>query len=325
MKRKWIISIVLMLMVSLVPLSLADEADDAQQDEVELDDETREEVEILNDQIGACIRLLQLEKAITKNIIKGEEVVSVLDNLEINTTGLEAIIAELELLKEEVQSVDPNLTDVVQIFVDLKSDAVELTKDFRDTLKELINETTLEQLRERLREMVCEQVHNLSKKIQNRIRLFNRNQLHRIYGFLGEINGSFLNEYQNGNLTKEQVKQQISKMVNQMTKEKRNQIFAELKEYKIRSRIHARACVENATDGFHERKEVRLTNRLRHAQDSQNNFDSRVRAEMEKRMNNRLNGDGGTDSGSSSGDGGNGSGSGDGGNGGNNPSGGSGK
>ena len=288
MRKILSIVMVLLLAASVVPLALADEAGDIQQDEVEIDAETQDEVEIMNYQFGAEVRLLQLEKSITKNILKGEEVVSVLKGAEYNTTELEAILSELELLKEEVQSADPNSTDAVQIFVDLKSDAIELTKDFRETLKDLLDEGTVEELRERIREMVCEQVQNLSQQIRNRIRQFNRNQLHRIYGIIGETNSSLINEYQNGNVTKEQVKQQISKKVNEMTKEKRYQIFSELKEGKIRERIQARVCVENVTQNFQERKGVRLTNRLHNAQNAQN-IDNQVRAEMENRITQRLN------------------------------------
>jgi len=288
MRKILSIVMVLLLAASVVPLALADEAGDIQQDEVEIDAETQDEVEIMYYQFGAEVRLLQLEKSITKNILKGEEVVSVLKGAEYNTTELEAILSELELLKEEVQSADPNSTDAVQIFVDLKSDAIELTKDFRETLKDLLDEGTVEELRERIREMVCEQVQNLSQQIRNRIRQFNRNQLHRIYGIIGETNSSLINEYQNGNVTKEQVKQQISKKVNEMTKEKRYQIFSELKEGKIRERIQARVCVENVTQNFQERKEARLTNRLHNAQNAQN-IDNQVRAEMENRIMQRLN------------------------------------
>ena len=288
MRKILSIVMVLLLAASVVPLALADEAGDIQQDEVEIDAETQDEVEIMNYQFGAEVRLLQLEKSITKNILKGEEVVSVLKGAEYNTTELEAILSELELLKEEVQSADPNSTDAVQIFVDLKSDAIELTKDFRETLKDLLDEGTVEELRERVREMVCEQVQNLSQQIRNRIRQFNRNQLHRIYGIIGETNSSLINEYQNGNVTKEQVKQQISKKVNEMTKEKRYQIFSELKEGKIRERIQARLCVENVTENFQDRKETRLTNRLYNVQNAQN-IDNQVRAEMENRITQRLN------------------------------------
>jgi len=267
---------VLLLATSMMSLTSADEAEDTQQDEVK----------IMKDQLGAQIRLLQLEKSITKNIIKGEEVVSVLKESEYDTLELETILAELELLKGEVQSADSNLTNATQIFVDLKSDAVELTKDFREALKELLDEKTIEELRERIREMVCEQVQNLSQQIQNRIRQFNRNQLHKIYEIIEETDSSLIDGYQNGNVTREQVKQQISKKINEMTKEKRYQVFSEIKEDQIRERIRARVCVENATENFQERKEIRLTNRLRSAQ---NIDDDQIRTETEQRMKDRLN------------------------------------
>ena len=275
-----------MLMVSIAPLAFADEAVDST-DEVEINDETQKQVEIMDVCVGSEIRLLQLEKSITKNIIKGEEVVSILKDLEYNTTYLEAILAEFEFLKEEVMDADPNSTDAVQIFVDLKHDAVNLTKEFRDALKELLDDDTIEHLRERIREMVCEQAQNLSSKIQNKIKQFNRNQLHKLYQIMGENGSSFLNKYQNGTLTMEQVKQQIGKMVNQMTKEKRYEIFSQLKGNKIQKKIQAKICVQNATDGFQTRKESRLTNRL---QKSENMPDNPINEEMQERIRNRLNG-----------------------------------
>ncbi len=304
MKKILGIIIVLMLLVSISPLALAEDEAGGTTEEVEIDEETQEETEIMNCSVGAEIRLLQLEKAITKNIIKGNETISVLKELDYNTTALEAILAELELLLEEVQAADPNATDAVQVFVDLKSDAKELTKEFRDTLKAMLDDEALESLRERIR--VEFQNLNLSKKILNRIRSYNRNQLYRLYDFISYVNNSFLDEYENGNITKEQMKNQIGKIINDMTKEKRNQIFSELKESKIKARIHAMICVENATHNFTSRKELRIEYRLQYAKNSQSHTNSWVRAEMQQRMENRLN-----ENNSGNGNGGSGNGNGD--------------
>ena len=284
MKKMLNVLIVLMLMASIAPLTFADEAENST-DEVEIDAETQKQVEIMNTSLGAEIRLLQLEKVITKNIIKGKEVFTILKDLEYNTTYLEAILAEFELLKEEVMAADPNATDAVQIFIDLKHDAVNLTKDFRETLKEMLDNEKIEQLRERIKNMICEQVQNLTKNIQNKIIQFNRNQLHRIYQIMGENGDSFLNKYQNGTLTMEQVKQNISKTFSQMTKERRYDIFYQLKQNKIKSQIKARICVENATEDFQERKQNRLTNRM---QKSENMSDNPINEEMQERIRNRL-------------------------------------
>jgi len=306
MKKIIGIMIVLVLMTSLTPLALADEAGESQQGDVEIDSQTQNEVEAMEYEYGVEIRLLQLEKSITTNIVKGEETVSVLEGLGYNTTQLEAILSELEILLVEVQSTDANSSNATQEFIDLKSDAKELTEDFREAVHELIDNDTIEGLRDRIRNMTCERVQNLTSKIQNKIRLYNRNQLHRLYGIIGETDTSLLNQYQNGNLTKEQVKSQIRKMVNHMTKEKINQVFNEFKEAKIRNKIQSRICVQNATEEFQERKQVRLNNRLQTMQNLQNE-DAQVQAQIQNRISNRIdeisagNGSGGSGSGNGSG------------------------
>jgi hypothetical protein len=272
--------------VSISPLSIAeDETDDT---EVEIDEETFEETEIMNCSVGAEIRLLQLEKAIIKNIFLGNETISVLSELDYDTTLLEAILAELEFLLLDVQAADPNATDAVQVFVDLKSDAKDLTEEFRDSLSTMLDDGTLEELRERIRLMTCEQVQNLSKKIENRIRTYNRNQLHRLYGSIGLVSNSFLDRYEKGNISKEEVKSQIRNMLKNMTKEKRYQIFSELKTNGIRTRIQSMICVQNTTNNFTLRKQLRIQHRLQYLTNSQFPEDSQVRKEMQYRMENRL-------------------------------------
>jgi len=300
MKKMRNVLVVLMLMASIAPLAFADEAENST-DEIEIDTETQKQIEIMNTTLGAQIRLLQLEKTINKNIIKGEEVVSFLTELEYNTTELEAIIAELDLLKEEVISADPNVTDAVQIFVDLKYDAIYLTKDFRETLKGLLYNETIERIRERIKNMSCEQVQNITKNIQNKIKQFNRNQLYIIYPIIGENGEYFLNKYHNGTLSMEQIKNNISKTVSMMTKEKRYDIFYQLKQNKIKNKIRARICFENATENFLERQQNRLTYRI---QKAENMSDDPISKEMQERIRNRLNGyadDSNSDNGNGSG------------------------
>ncbi|UCD13275.1 MAG: hypothetical protein JSW60_06875 [Thermoplasmatales archaeon] len=274
MKKIANILVVLMLMVSLASLALADdEAGENHNGEFEggtqdgenetsdtneteepggnetdgpdgLDNETEEEIGIMNNSLGAEIRLLQLEKAIVKNLLKGERAVEVLKAMGFNTSNLELILAEMRLLLEEVQDADPGSNDSVRVFVDLKIDAKNLTKQFRETVKELLDNEKIKELKERVREIVGDELQNYSKKIRNRIKQFNRNQLHRLYGIIGETNNSLIDEYGNSNVSLDQVKSQICKMVNQMTKEKKYQIFSEVKEDNIRKKIKAQASAD---------------------------------------------------------------------------------
>lgn len=208
-----------------------------------LDNVTEKEIEIMNNSLGAEIRLLQLEKAILKNLLKGDRAVIVLKEMDFNTSALESILEDMRLLIEKINETDPSSNDSVRIFIDLKKEARNLTKQFRDTIKELLNDQKIKELKERIRAMVGDELGNISKKIRHRIKQFNRNQIHRLYGIIGANNSSLIEEYENGNLTLAQVKSQINKMVNQMTKEKKFQIFSEVKENNIRKKIKAQASV----------------------------------------------------------------------------------
>jgi len=210
-----------------------------------LDNETEEEIGIMNNSLGAEIRLLQLEKAILKNIIKGERAVDVLKGLDYNTSDLEEILDKLGVLLDEVQAADPESNESVRIFVELKYEARNLTKQFRDSVKDLIGDTKVKELRERVREMVGDELENCSKRIRNKIKQFNRNQLHRLYGIIGESNYSLCEEYENGNISMEQVRSQINKMVNKMNKEKKSEVFSKVKEENIKEKINGKAFAED--------------------------------------------------------------------------------
>jgi hypothetical protein len=162
-----------------------------------------------------------------------------------NTSNLTIILNKLNLLLDEVQNAEPSSNDSVKIFVELKHEAKNLTKQFREVVKELLGDHKIKELREQVKEMAGEKLQNYSKKIRNRIKQFNRNQLHRLYGFIGEYNGSLLEDYENGNISLEELKSQIHKIVNQMTKNKKYQIFSDVKEDNIRKKIKAQDSAGN--------------------------------------------------------------------------------
>ncbi|MDH7517541.1 MAG: hypothetical protein QHH19_04275 [Candidatus Thermoplasmatota archaeon] len=241
MRKIAAVLVVLILMVSISSLVLADEAGE----DNGIDNETVKETEIMNTSLGAEIRLLQLKKALLKNILKGGMAVEVLKGLGYNTSELEVILSEMRVLLDEVKAVNASSNDSVQMFVELKIEAKNYTREFRETIRELLDDVKIRELRERIREIVSAEIQNYSKMIQIRIRQFNRNQLYRLYGIIGEANNSFVNEYLNGSVTLDQVKLQVCKMINQRTREERYGIFSEIKEENIKNRIQARVSVEN--------------------------------------------------------------------------------
>jgi len=256
MKKISAILIMLMMLVSISSLAVADEDDENEAEDNDVDVETEKEIEIMNNSLGAEIRLLQLQRALLKNILKGEMAVEVLKGLGFNTTEnntaeLESILEEMKLLLEEVKAANTSSNESVQIFVLLKNQSKNLTTQFRDALKELLDDVSLREIRQRIKEMVSNELGNYSKRIRNLIRQFNSNQLYRLYGIIGQANSSFVNDYLNGTLPLNETKLQLCKIINQMTRDRKYQIFSEIKSENIRRRIHTHDYLEHMDEKSH--------------------------------------------------------------------------
>ena len=279
------ILVVLILIGSILPIVYADDSNNNPNDEY-IDKEIQQQTEIMNNnKLGAEIRLLQLEKAIIKNIEKGEQLLTILNDSEENITDLQVILAEFYLLKQEVQTANPNATDAVSIFVDLKHDAVNLTKDFRETLRTVVNSSTLGQLQQRIRNMTCNQTQNVTNTIQSKIRQYNTNQFQYLYQLLNENNTDWICKYQNGSLTENQVKQNLTKRIQQNKTTYQFQILTSLKQKKIQNKIQTQNSIQNASNGFEQRQENRLKKRL---QQSENLTDNPLYQKLTKRIQQKL-------------------------------------
>ena len=251
MKKISNLLIMLMILISISSLAIADEPEGENETEEDVDNETLKEIEIMNNSLGAEIRILQLQKAIIKNLLKGEMAVDVLEGLDYNTTSLEAILIEMNNTLQEVKALNTSSNDSVQQFVELKSQAINLTKQFREAIKDLLDGEKLKEIRERIREMMSDELENCSKMIRNKIKQFNKNQLHKLYGIIGDVNNSFIEEYLNGNVSLAELKIQISKTINQMNRERKYEIFSEIKEGNIKKKIHAQASIDDMKNKGH--------------------------------------------------------------------------
>ena len=252
MRKIYSILMMLVLLISISSIVLADEAEDPKEDDIVT--ETEKEIEVMNNSLGAEIRLLQLEKALLKNILKGEMAVQVLIGLGFNTTEnntieLESILAKMKVVLEEIKVANTSSNESVQIFVTLKNESKNLTTQFRETIRELLNDSSIREIREKIKEMVSNELDNYGKRIRNLIRQFNVNQLYRLYGMVGEANSSFVNDYFNGTLPLNETKLQLCKIINNMTNEKKFEIFSEIKGENIRRKIHAQDAIENMGKG----------------------------------------------------------------------------
>jgi hypothetical protein len=208
------------------------------------DEETEHDIEVMNSTLGAQIRLLQLEKALLTNLLKGAMAVQVLKGLNVTTTSLETILSELHTVLLEVQAVNTSENDTVERFIELKNESRNLTKQFRETLQSLVTNETMQQIKDRLQDLYSDELHNCTLRIHWMVRQFNANQLYRLYGIIGDTNTSLINAYINGNLTLNQTKLQIHKIVNQLTREKQQMIYAQMNEEHIKRKVWSYASMD---------------------------------------------------------------------------------
>ena len=264
-----------------------DETDDedTEEDEAEDEEETEQEVEAMSNGLGAQIRLLQLEERIARNILAGQEVIAAIKTNGTNTTELEAIISEMETLKEEVKAADPSAEDAVQQFVDLKKDAIDLSKQFRDKARALLTPSDAEQLRNKIKRMDREELNELTRKVRERIRAFNAEKLQKIFEILGIENTELIARLQSGNATIKGVRDIIKEQLKAMTPEEKKEKLAELKEEGVKRNIFRAAAMQKAKLNYLVRKEARLTKRLN--QISKIN-DTEKRDQLRNMISNRL-------------------------------------
>ncbi len=206
---------------------------------------------------GAAVRLLQLEKAIARNVAHGKKVIELLGN-STNTTDLAAIVAEMETLREEVKNADPAAADAVQRFVDLKSDARDLAKQFRDKARGLLTEEQKKQVKEERNA----EVEELNSRIKERLRAFNSERMRNLLKASGLEDEALLAKIKSGEVTAKEVLELMKDKVKAMDKQHRRDLQRSLKESKIKRAVMAKAMAGKARVNALERREGRLQERL---------------------------------------------------------------
>jgi hypothetical protein len=139
---------------------------------------TTQEVEIMHSSLGAQMRLLQLEREISKNIFQGERIIAHIDaNTTVDTSSLVEYVDALKVLRAEVKTTRESLLDSTltasesaAAFVVLKKESVSLTTQFRTELAVILSDEERAQLRSRVVVESKESVRSLHddvKRVRN--------------------------------------------------------------------------------------------------------------------------------------------------------------
>jgi len=281
-KNKIVIGVLMLVLIALMPLAIAEDTSTT------IDANTLEEVKALNSPLGAEVRLLQLEKSLTKNILVGAKVIEVLkkNHPETDLNQAENTLNSMEALIEEIQNT-PRTGDANELaatYVALKSEGRELTKQFREATASTLTEEDKKEVRDALKDLELLNLQTINEEIKQAIRAHNAEKIQELLDKLGITNPELIQKIKNGNASLGEVKKEFNDLYGKMNLEERKLAGAKLREHATKRIIAEKELIKEARE--HATKRVleirsRETQRLsdwfeKRAQDlNDNGFDAR--------------------------------------------------
>ena len=215
--------------------------------------------------LGAKFRLLQLEASIEKNVLWGERVISAIEekNSSIDTSELESLVAELLALKEEVNSTTPSAGDeAAKQFVDMRHDATEITKEFRELVKSMLKESDIQGMKRELGRINSNKSRELAWKINQTRHEYNAEKLGEILKAANITDPALLEKVKNGDASPGEVKNALKDSLSDMSGKERKNAFNAISEKNAKAKVFVRALADKVAYKQLERTEKRLDKRL---------------------------------------------------------------
>jgi len=221
------------------------------ENETELNETEEEEIRPMRFPHGAQVRLLELEKSITRNILVGNQTIAAIKagNSSANTTNLVSIIDKLIVLRNEVRTITVNETamlnktseELAQQFVDIKREAINLSKEFRDAARPLLKETDRQIIREYMKEIDRTELKNIDDEIRDARHRYNADVLNATFSHLGLNNSALLERIRNGDAKVGEIKDYVRDALRNETLKQRQQAMLRLREAEAKRNVYQEA------------------------------------------------------------------------------------
>jgi len=207
--------------------------DEADETEDESDDEINETQSIVSP-YGAQVRLLQLEKHLTLAVLGGGEVITYIKNKtpDANVTELNAILDNIQLLIEEIQGLPTEGTgeELAQKFVEIKADAKDLIKQFREAAGVYLDESDKQMLRSRVKNIKRGILDKLDGRIHNLTNEHNADALEKMLAAFGVTNSSIIDQVRNGEMTVKEARIKIRELYGKLSDDKKAESLDKIKK-----------------------------------------------------------------------------------------------
>lgn len=204
MANKIIAILLALMLLCVMPIALADDINENIVVDANITAIDEQEARSILAPYGAEVRLLQLEKSVTRNILIGDAVLKVLDknNNDANLIDAENTLNALEMLLDEIKTTpregDKNL--LVQTYVELKKEARTLVADFKNETKDLITPSDRNEIMAQLSDLDRNSFIEINKAIKEKARNFNAEKMNEHFKAIGIRNDSMLAKIRNGDI-----------------------------------------------------------------------------------------------------------------------------
>ncbi len=232
------------------------------------DDKTQDEVKTMDTPKGAKVRLLQLEKRIDRNIVRAQEVVAYIKETysDADVVELETLIQEMQMLRDQVKAISTDNPDygTAKLFVDLKNDAIELSKTFKDKAHAILMADDIEKVKKRATEREQERTELIEQKeeVVQAIREYNSYRVQTMLEAMGITDSTLAKQVKNGEISYGEANSEIMKQYAALSSEEKQAVKAKFKETLQKKENFKREAVKQAKLQYLERREERLQQKI---------------------------------------------------------------
>lgn len=279
------LSLLLLVVFSAIPFAMADEDVVASADQNALTEEAvvEKEIEIMHTALGNGLRILQLERAITRHILRGKEVINTIKEKtpDADVSQLETLVSDFEVLKSDLKAIpiDQPSKETLQKYLDIRDDVKEDAKEFRKIASTLLTKEDIAVLKEKLKAIDRTELKEINQQIQELRRHYHAERVYTTLANLGVSDSALIDAVKSGQLTVPQIRQALRAKVSAIPPEERRSALLKIKE------DNSKRAVFKA-DNVAERRSNRLARRSNEAQRRSDRLANKsVRAEQKGRDN----------------------------------------
>lgn len=206
---------------------------------------------------GAEVRMLQLEKSVTRNVLIGNIILQVIvkNHADANILQAENTLNTMEMLLEEIKS-SPTEGDknvLIQTFVELKKEARTLSSAFKKQTMDFLTQTDRSEIMQQIKEIDRNQLNQFNERIKEKVRNFNSEKIKEKFNTMGVKNEDIIEKIKNGDANLKEIKEYALNKFKDLNSTEQKRIASKIKNDSIKKIIEQKQITQRIMNNFKEK------------------------------------------------------------------------